>query len=68
MGFSPWGHKESDTIEHAYTYCVYIYIYIYTYIYIYIYEDLHSGMCMCVTYKTSKKTKAKLTWNQKFNV
>ena len=70
MGFRPWGHKESDTIEHAYTHCVFIYIdtfiyihmhmYIYIGIYWYIYEDLHSGMCVCVTYKTSKKQKQNL--------
>ena len=38
-GYSPWGHKESDTTDSIAQHvcvCVYIYIYIYMYIYIYI--------------------------------
>ena len=45
LGYSPWGHKESDvterlsTAQHKYVQCVYVYIYVqirvYTYKYIY---------------------------------
>ena len=37
-GYSPWGHKESDTTEHTSTYIYYIYIYI---IYICTYKYIH---------------------------
>ena len=68
MGFRPWGHKESDTIEHAYTHCVFIYIdtfiyihrYIHIYTYICIYMRIYTQACVCVTYKTSKKQKQNL--------
>ena len=35
VGYSPWGHKESDTTEQLNNVPIYIYIYTYTYTYIY---------------------------------
>ena len=50
VGYSPWGHKESDTTEQLnWTMCMYVCVYIYIYIYINI-----QNMCYSTVYIISK--------------
>ena len=39
MGYSPWGHKESDMTENTAQH-VYIYIYIFTYMHIALFKNI----------------------------
>ena len=45
MGYSPWGHKESDTTERLSTSHIYIYIYIY----------IFKNLCYTPLYQVSPK-------------
>ena len=49
MGYSPWGHKESDTTErlHSLSFPMYI-LYIELRVYIYIY--IHTIVCSAIVY------------------
>ena len=37
MGYSPWGHKESDMTEHT---AQHVYIYIFTYMHIALFKNI----------------------------